>query len=159
MTVRTAPRIEAMDPEENAEPDASRMPRSIFELIRSLIDDVFQLLYQETELAKAEITESFRKAGRGAIIMAAGAAVLAVGFVILLFAAAVGIVALIQLTGLSTTASILVGLSSAGLLMAIVGIIAILIAKKKLSPQELKPKRTVKTLKGAKEWAEEKLHG
>ena len=149
-----------MDPEDNPEPDAPSKPRSILELVRSLIDDVIHLLFQETELAKAEISDSIRKAGRGAIIMAAGAAVLVSGFMILMFAAAVGVVALIQLfTGLSVISSILVGLSSSGLLMAIVGIIAVLIAKKKLSPQELKPRRTVETLKGAKDWAEDKLHG
>lgn len=149
-----------MDPEDNPEPDAPSKPRSILELVQSLIDDVIHLLFQETELAKAEISDSIRKAGRGAIIMAAGAAVLVSGFMILMFAAAVGVVALIQLfTGLSVISSILVGLSSSGLLMAIVGIIAVLIAKKKLSPQELKPRRTVETLKGAKDWAEDKLHG
>ncbi len=132
---------------------------SIFDLFGSLIDDTRQLLRKETKLAKEEITTNLKRGAKGLIIMIFGAATLSAGFVALLVALSVGSVALImKLTGLGAIPSILIGFSVSGLLMALIGTSLVLYAKKKLSPDELKPERTVRTLKNTTKWAKEKIY-
>lgn len=132
---------------------------SIFDLFGSLVDDTRQLLRKETQLAKEEIRSNLKKGAKGLLFMIFGAATLSAGLVALLVAVSVGTVALImELTGLGPIPSILIGFSTSGLLMAVIGTALVLYAKKKLSPADLKPEKTVRTLKNTTNWAKEKIY-
>lgn len=143
--------------QERGDTEVVKRRESIFDLVSSLTDDASRLLRKETQLAKAEITEKLKAAGKGLATMMIGAATLTAGFVVLLFAAAVGAVALIRLTGLSTTASILIGFAVMGALMATVGFVIVKKGKDRLSARELKPERFARTFKNTKEWAKKKI--
>lgn len=157
-----APEVFAPEASNNVSEESGKLTKdrgSIFDLFGSLIDDTRRLLRDETKLAKEEITTNLKRGAKSLLVLAIGAAALSAGFVALLVALSVGSVALImKLTGLGAIPSILIGFSGSGLIMTLAGAFLVLYAKKKLSPDELKPERTVRTLKNTTKWAKEKIY-
>lgn len=132
---------------------------SIFDLFGSLIDDTRDLLRKETQLAKEEIRTNLKKGAKALIVLIFGAATLTAAMVALLVAISVGSVALLMnLTGLGPIPAILIGFAASGILMAIIGTTLVLYGKKRLSPHDLKPERTVRTLKKTTTWAKDKIY-
>jgi len=109
--------------------------RSIPELFSDAIGQLAKLVGNEFELARAELSEKVNQLGRGVAMIGAGAVLMIPALVLLLFAAAAG---LIQ-AGLSQPISYLV----VGVVAAIVSAALILIGKNRLSGDTLKPSVTL----------------
>ena len=119
--------------------------RSVGELIGEVTSDLSKLLNQELTLAKLEITNEAKKAGKTAgAFGGAGAA----GYFTILFA---------SLTLMFALAAWFDSLAWAGLvvtlLWAIVGAVLFMQAKKKAAQINPKPEMTVQTLKEDAQWA------
>jgi len=111
---------------------------SVTGLIKSLADDVTRLFSQEVALAKAEVSTALDHIKAGVLSLAIGLGVLFVGFIVLLFAAAEAL----SLVVASWLAYLIVG----GV-VAIVGLILLMKAKKNLNPESMVPNRTIDSLK------------
>src|SRR5688572_27561039 len=107
--------------------------RSIGGLFRDLMQDLASLVRNETELAKAEISEKVSQAGSGVASLAIAGVVLLAGFIILLLAAVYGL----SLIWPQWLAALVVGGA-----VTLIGLILLLIARSKLRPEKLTPQRT-----------------
>jgi len=107
-------------------------------LIRSLADDVTRLFAQEVALAKAEVASAVRDIKAGMVSLAIGAGILFAGVFVLLFAAvdALSLVVEPWLAGLIV-----------GGVVALVGVVLLMKAKKALNPEAMVPSRTIDSLK------------
>jgi hypothetical protein len=70
----------------------SQTDRSIAELFGDAVGQLAKLVGNEFALARAELSEKAAQAGRAAILVAAGAVILMPALVLLLFAAATGLI-------------------------------------------------------------------
>jgi uncharacterized membrane protein YqjE len=111
---------------------------SVTGLIKSLADDVTRLFSQEVALAKAEVSTALNHIKAGVLSLAIGLGVLFVGFIVLLFAAAEAL----SLVVASWLAYLIVG----GV-VAVIGLILLMKAKKDLNPESMVPNRTIDSLK------------
>ncbi|MCL6421849.1 phage holin family protein [Brachybacterium sp. JHP9] len=122
------------------DPTTPPTQRSIGELVASIKDELLGVVHQEIDIAKKEITALGVKAG----IVAACAAVLLFlllsAWVMLLFAAAWGLVAL----GVPHWGAFLIIAGVFILLAAVAGLVAFLVARKLRAPET-----TIETAKGA----------
>ena len=121
--------------------------KSIGELFGDLARETSTLIKQEVTLAKSEMSEKAKRAGKDVGILAVGGAVAYAGFLTLIAA----IVLLISAMGLAHWASaLLVGLvitaAGAGMLMKALG---------DLRQVDPVPHQTMETLREDKEWARE----
>jgi hypothetical protein len=124
----------SMDPP-MANPDRGQ---SVPGLIKSLADDVTRLFAQEIALAKVEVSSAVSDIKAGVLSLAIGLGVLFAGFIVLL-GAAVAALALVMDTWL---AALIVG----GV-VALIGLMLLLKAKKSLNPESMVPNRTIESLK------------
>lgn len=115
-----------------------RDPRSIGDLLGQLTSDLSALVRKESELIRAELQEKMRLAGRAAVEIAAGGALLMAALIVLLLAL---VLALATLIG-PIWSALLVGLLTAGLGFALVRAGA-----KALNPDALQPDRSKRQLK------------
>ena len=133
-------RYEPPEPERGPEDE-----RSVGELLRELSAETSTLVRQEVQLAKAELTEKAKQAGRGAGLVV-GAAVMGLA---LLGAFAAFLIAVIAL-------AVPVWLSAA-IVTVLYGVIAgvLALAGKKALQQAVpaKPEQTIDTLKEDAQWA------
>jgi hypothetical protein len=111
---------------------------SVTGLIKSLADDVTHLFSQEVALAKTELRSAVKDLKAGVLSLAVGLGILFAGFIVLLGAAVAGL-ALVMDTWL---AALIVG----GV-VAIIGLILLMKAKKSLNPDTMVPNRTIDSLK------------
>ncbi|WP_019285149.1 MULTISPECIES: phage holin family protein [Arsenicicoccus] len=110
--------------------------RTIGQLVADATQDVSSIMRNEIQLAKAEVKTDVAKAGKG-IGMFAGAGVFAfLALILLLIAAAYGLIAL----GLAPWLSFLI---VAIVLLVVAGILA-MVGKKALSTVNVKPERTIR---------------
>jgi hypothetical protein len=107
-------------------------------LIKSLADDVTRLFSQEVALAKSEVATALNHIKAGVLSLAIGLGILFAGFIVLLFAA----VAALSLVVAPWLAALIVG----GV-VAVIGLILLLVAKKNLNPESMVPNRTIDSLK------------
>jgi lipopolysaccharide export LptBFGC system permease protein LptF len=122
--------------------DAERDNQSIIELVRRFSDELLTLFRQEMALATAEVSRTIRKLAAGAASVAAGAAVLFAGFLTLLAAAVLGLSHVLE----PWLAAAVVGVA-----VTIVGVVLLIAGKKTLQPENLKPERTVDSLREDKD--------
>jgi uncharacterized membrane protein YqjE len=122
--------------------------RSIGGLFRDLMQDLASLVRNETELAKAEISEKVSQAGSGVASLAIAGVVLLAGFIILLLAAVYGL----SLIWPQWLAALVVGGA-----VALIGLILLLIARSKLRPEKLTPQRTTESIRKDTSIAQERL--
>lgn len=122
--------------------DAEREGQSIIELVRRFSEELLTLFRQEMALATAEISRTLRKLVQGVASIAAGAAVLYAGFLALLAAAVLGLSRVVE----PWLAALIVGGA-----VTIVGLVLLMAGKKTIEPENLKPQRTVESLREDKD--------
>ncbi len=121
---------------------------SIGELFASLERDTSNLVRQEVELAKTEMTQKVTSLGKDAGMIGAGAALAYAGLLALIAAVILGLGELIPLW----LSALIVGLVVVG-----IGYALIQRGRSAMSRLDLTPRQTIETLKEDKEWAKEQV--
>jgi hypothetical protein len=124
--------------------------RSLLGLFSDLWRETTTLVHEEAELAKAEISEKVSHLTTGAGEIAAGGAILFAGFIVLLFAA----VGALQLM-IASEHAIWIAPLVVGLVVMIIGYIALSRGKKQMSAESLAPQRTMDSLRRDAQLAKE----
>ncbi len=119
--------------------------RSIGELIGELANESAVLVKQEVALAKKEVREEVRVAGRNVGYAVAGGAVAYVGLIAI-------VIALGVLLGELLGDAEWLGLLIVGLVVALIGYVLLKKGLDKLKAMDPAPERTLRTLKEDKEW-------
>ena len=130
---------------------------SLPSLVGRLGDDVMQLFDTKLSLLKVEIKEEANAYARGAIALALGGIVAAVGFALLNVAIAFGVSTLFAQTNLSQPARYALGFVVTGVFYLVLGGIVVLATKSRLAKQTLVPNRTVEELRKDKQWLKNEL--
>jgi len=128
----------------------SRQDRSIGDLFGDLSRETSNLVRQEMQLAKTELSAKAGQVGKDVGFLAVGglvayAGLLAIGAAIILLLAAVGLPAWL--------AALIVGLIVAG-----IGYYLVQRGLTALKRQDLTPRQTIETIKEDAEWAKEQTH-
>jgi hypothetical protein len=126
--------------------------RPLAGLFSDLWRETTTLVHDEVELAKADISEKVAQAGRGVGAVAAGGAVLFAGFIVLLFAAVGALQMVLPPEQAPWLAPLIVGA-----VVTIAGAVALSSGKKKLKAEQLKPTRTIESLRTDARVAKEHL--
>lgn len=121
---------------------SERDGESITVLLRRLTDELLTLFRQEMALATAEVSGKLTKLLTGVASVAAGGAVLYAGFLALLAAAVLGLANVMA----AWLAALIVGAA-----VVLLGIVLVYVGKKKIQPQNLKPQRSVDSLRQDKD--------
>jgi uncharacterized membrane protein YqjE len=145
----------ALTPKTNAE--SKTETESLPTLFSRLGDDVMQLFDTKMSLLKVELKEEANEYARGAVMIAVGGIIAAIGFALLNVAVAFGISTLFVGTDLSQPAKYAIGFVTAGVLYLIVGTMIISVMKKRLARTPLVPDRTVEELRKDKQWLKNEL--
>jgi Putative Actinobacterial Holin-X, holin superfamily III len=124
----------------NTEPQ--ERSRSLIGLFSDLFRETSTLVHEEAELAKAEISEKVSQLGTGVAAIAAGGAILFAGFIVLLFAAVNALAMFLPPEHAAWLAPLIIGL-----LVMIVGYIALSKGRKEFKAESLKPSRTMDSLR------------
>lgn len=125
--------------------------KSIGELFQELSDEIKRLVSEELELARTELLEKISKAGRDAIMIAAGGAVLMAGALVML----AFLVAVISLALPVWLSALIVGV-----VMTVTGALLVMKSVSDLKRGALKPGRTIDSLKEIREegqWLKKRL--
>ena len=130
---------------------------SLTSLVGRLGDDVMQLFDTKLSLLKVELKEEANTYARGAIAMALGGVVAAVGFALLNVAVAFGVSTFFAATNLSQPARYALGFVLTGVFYLLIGAIVVLATKSRLAKQGLVPNRTVEELRKDKQWLKNEL--
>lgn len=124
-----------------------REDRSIGELFSQLTHDLGVLVRQEAELAKTEMSSKVSRFSTNAVALAAGGVVAFVGALALISALILGLAEV----GIAPWLSALI----VGALLAFAGFMMIQKGRARLREVNLKPKRTIESLKDDVQWAKE----
>lgn len=122
--------------------------RPLTSLFSELTQETMSLFRQEIRLARTELTDKARQAGRGAAAIALGAVVLLVALGALTAAAILGLATVVQ----PWVAALIVGV----VLMAGGGI-ALAVGLSNIRSDSLTPRRTMDSLRDNTRWAKEQL--
>lgn len=122
--------------------------RSLGELFGELARETGDLVQQELNLARAEMTQKATKASRNVASLAIGGAIAYAGFLALLAAIIAGLATLMPWW----LAALLVAL-----VVAVVGYLVVQSALKALRSESLAPRQTIETLKENAKWAKEQV--
>jgi hypothetical protein len=133
-----------------------RDDRSLGQILRDLRDETSQLLRQEVDLAKTEISEKMSRLGTNLGSVATGGAVLFAGALVLLAALTLGLIALFSQFMDRDVAMWLAPLLVGGVL-AFVGYGMVKKALQALKQEGIAPQRTTQSLKENKEWLTAKM--
>lgn len=133
-----------------------RDDRSLGQILRDLRDETSQLLRQEVDLAKTEMSEKMSRLGTNMGSVATGGAVLFAGALVLLAALTLGLIALFSQLMDRDVAMWLAPLLVGGVLAAI-GYGMVKKALQALKQEGIAPKRTTQSLKENKEWLTAKM--
>jgi hypothetical protein len=122
--------------------------RSLGQLFSEVSQGVSKMFRQEVELAKAEFSVKIKKALKSVIFIALGGAMLYAGFLGLVAAAILGLWAVLPLW----LSALLIGLAviAIGGFLAIKGIMD-------LKENDIKPRKTIETVKEGIEWAKKRV--
>jgi putative superfamily III holin-X len=126
--------------------------RSLISLVADLFRETSTLVHQEAELAKAELSEKVSEVGKGIAAIAIGGAILFAGFIVLLLAACNGLAMMLPEQHAGWLAPLIVGLA-----VMVLGFIAVGIGKHELSGSNLKPSRTMESLRQDSQLVKEHL--
>jgi uncharacterized membrane protein YqjE len=119
--------------------------QSLSELVSRMTSDVGQLVSTQLELAKVEIKEEVARAGKGVGMVAGGGLAAHMAVLLMSFALAYGLAALIDSTGWA--------FFFVGLLWAVAATVLALKGKEQISTATPVAEQTVETLKEDLEWA------
>jgi hypothetical protein len=125
-----------------------RQERPISGLFADLARETTNLARTEIELAKAELTEKAGQAAGGVVFLAVGGFIAYAGLLVLLAAAVLGLALVVE----PWLAALIVGL-----VVVAIGAVVLMMGKKRLSANNLQPKRTMETLRDDKRWARSQL--
>ena len=126
--------------------------RPLAGLFSDLWRETTTLVHDEVELAKADISDKVTQAGRGVGAVAAGGAVLFAGFIVLLFAAVGALEMVLPPQQAPWLAPLIVGA-----VVTLIGASALSSGKKKLQAENLKPTRSIDSLRRDRDVAKEHL--
>lgn len=133
-----------------------RDDRSLGQILRDLREETTQLLRQEVDLAKTEMSEKMSRLGSNMGSVATGGAVLFAGALVLLAALTLGLIALFSQFMDRDVAMWLAPLLVGGILAGIgYGMVKKSVAA--LKQEGIAPKRTTESLKENKEWLTAKM--
>ena len=130
---------------------------SLPSLVSRLGEDVMQLFDTKLSLLKVEIKEEANAYARGAVTLAMGSIVAAVGFALVNVAIAFGVSTLFANTNLSQSTRYALGFVITGLVYLLIGGAVVLATKSRLAKQALVPNRTVEELRKDKRWLKNEL--
>ena len=133
-----------------------RDDRSLGQILRDLREETTQLLRQEVDLAKTEMSEKMSKLGSNLGSVATGGGVLFAGALVLLAALTLGLIALFSQFMDRDVAMWLAPLLVGGILAGI-GYGMVKKALQALKQEGIAPKRTTQSLKENKEWLTAKM--
>ena len=119
-------------------------------LISGTLKDLQELVRAEVQLAKTELKEDAAAAGRAIAVLAAGAVVGLVGFIVLMFALAYLLNQWIRELWLAT--------GIVGLALAVIAAVLVASGRSKLRAASLKPEQTIDTLKEDQAWAKQQIN-
>lgn len=142
--------IAASERRESAQPD---LPS----LLERLADDVTKLFDQKLALLKVEVREEVNAYVTGAIVIAAGGIVGAVGFALANVALAFVVSSLFSDWDMSQPAKYALGFSLTGFAYLLIGGIVIALTRNRLAKQGIIPRRTVQELGKDKEWLQKEI--
>lgn len=117
---------------------------SVGELVGEISDDLTRLVRSEIDLAKAEIKQEATRAGKAAGMLAGSGYA---GHLALLMGSLAAIFGLAHLVGLAWAALIMT------VVWALVGAVLFLAGRTRMRAVQMKPERTVETLKEDARWA------
>ena len=126
-------------------------------LVEQLAANVTKLLDQKIALFKVELKEEIAAYLRGAIIIASGAIVAAVGFALANIALAFVVSTLFSGLNWSQPAKYALGFFITGLGYLFIGGIVVVITKNRLANLGLVPRRTIHELEKDKDWLQKEL--
>ena len=144
----------AAAPARNAE--AQTDIESLPALFGRLSDGVTALLDTKISLLKVEIKEDVNAYVRGAVTIAIGGVIAAVGFAILNVAVALLVTWLLPET-LNQFLRVALGFAITGVFYLLIGGIFIITAKNRLAKQNMVPERSVNELRKDKEWLKKEI--
>lgn len=124
-------------------------PEGIGGLIGSIIKDLQELVRDEIQLAKLELSEDASKIGKALGFVAGAALIGLVGFIFLMLALTYA---------LAETMDAWLAAGIVGLGLVIIAAILGVAAKNKLSAASLKPEQTIDSLKEDKAWAQQQIN-
>jgi len=133
-----------------------RDDRSLGQILRDLREETTQLLRQEVDLAKTEMSEKMSRLGSNMGSVATGGAVLFAGALVLLAALTLGLIALFSQFMDRDVAMWLAPLLVGGILAG-VGYSMVKKALQALKQEGIAPQRTTQSLKENKEWLTAKM--
>lgn len=133
-----------------------RDDRSLGQILRDLREETTQLLRQEVDLAKTEMSEKMSRLGSNMGSVATGGAVLFAGALVLLAALTLGLIALFSQFMDRDVAMWLAPLLVGGILAG-VGYGMVKKALQALKQEGIAPQRTTQSLKENKEWLTAKM--
>ena len=137
--------------------DAHNDSESLPNLFSRLGDDVMQLFNSQLALFKVEIKEEANTYARGITMIAIGAVIATVGFVLLNVAIAFAVSTLFAQANFSQPASYALGFVVTGGFYLLVGAIVVMLMKNRLAKHDLVPQRTVQELRKDKQWLKNEL--
>jgi uncharacterized membrane protein YqjE len=123
---------------------------SISGLIKGILKDIRSLIEEEFALARLEIHEQTTRAKTAAVSLGVAAVALLFGGVFLLVAAAIGIADVLDWPTWT-------GFLVVAVLMSLIGAVTLASGRRKLSAVQVKPERTLATLKENAEWISKRL--
>ena len=123
---------------------------SIGGLIKDILKDIRSLIEEEFALARLEIREQTTRAKTAVVSLGIAAVALLFGGVFLLVAAAIGIADVLDWPTWT-------GFLIVALLMSLIGAVTLASGRRKLSAVQVKPERTLATLKENAEWISKRL--
>jgi Putative Actinobacterial Holin-X, holin superfamily III len=132
--------------------------RGLMGLVRELRDETMQLVQQEIELAKTEMSEKVSRVSRNSVYLGIGAAIAAASLVILLMAASAGLYVGLVAAGLTHETSGWLGPLIVAIVAGLIGYGFIQKAISTLRSEQVMPEQTAETIREDKEWLERKVH-
>ncbi len=130
---------------------------SIVSLLRDLRTETSTLIQQQVELAKVELTEKIGELVSNAVQIGIGAFVAFAGAIVLILGVA-DLSAMIMIpSGLDADMATWLSRAVIGILVAALGGLLMMKAKKSMASQDIIPEKTIDSLQDSKEWAQDKL--
>ncbi len=129
---------------------------SLAELLSQLRDEAVELVRNELQLAKLELTESVQTAGRSFLAMNAGLVVSFMGANLLTVAAAIALTGVFFAMGAGLIVAAFIGFLVSGAILVMIGLSVFKKQKEQLSEQPKVAENTIQTLKENKQWIQEK---
>jgi uncharacterized membrane protein YqjE len=133
--------------------DSENLPH----LISRLGDDVMALVDSKISLLKVEVKEEANTFIRGGVLIAIGAVIATVGFVLVNVAIALGVATLFAASNFTPAAQYALGFVITGGVYLVLGGIIVLAMKARLARQRLMPPMTVEELRKDTQWLKKEL--